>query len=143
MFVKLPARFKVPDVEVSVPALIVSAPSVAVPLPKLKVAVPTLVRSCPPVIPALPKVILPVVPMLLALPKVIVPLYVAAVAEPLINAPPDEIPVPFNVRALAVESVYPFKSNTAPELTVVADEVPSAVVDPRFKVPAFIEVVPE
>ena len=53
-------------------------------------------------------------------------------------------PVPFNVSGLAVVSVLPFKSNTAPELTVVADDVPSAVVDPSSSgnVLYFVNIVP-
>ena len=51
-------------------------------------------------------------------------------------------PVPFKVRGRAVVNVNPFKSKTAPELTVVADEVPKAVVEPNLSVPAVIEVAP-
>ena len=40
--------------------------------------------------------------MLVAVLKVIAPEYVAAVDELLVSAPPDEIPVPFSVRASAV-----------------------------------------
>ena len=52
------------------------------------------------------------------------------------------MPVPLRVRGLAVVSVDPFKSKTAPKLTVVAADVPSAVVDPSFKVPAATDVFP-
>ena len=61
-----------------------------------------------------------------------------------VNAPAGDAvkPVPFNVSGLAVVSVKPLKSKTAPELTVVAVDVPSAVVEPNFSVPAVTDVAP-
>ena len=62
----------------------------------------------------------------------------------LVKAPAGEAvkPVPFKVNGLALESVKPFRSKTAPELTVVAEEVPNAAVFPKSKVPAVIAVAP-
>jgi len=65
-----------------------------------------------------------------------------------VRAPPLEIPVPFKVRASAVAKEKPFKSRTAPELTVVpAPVVPNGVLlplpaAPRSNVPALIVVAP-
>ena len=67
-----------------------------------------------------------------------------AVEELFVNAPKLPTPVPFRVSGLAVLSVNPFRSKAAPDaLTVVADEVPSAVVDPSLSVPALMVVVRE
>ena len=142
LFVKSPVKFMVTDVEVSVPALMVSPPNVAVLLPRLKIPAPVLVRFWPPVMPA-PSVILPVVPILLALPKVIAPLYPAGVPDPLNSAPPLEIPVPFNVNGSAVDNVIPFKSSEAPLVTEVAPaDVPRAETLPSISVPALMLVAP-
>ena len=66
----------------------------------------------------------------------------------MMSEPPDEIPVPFKVKASVVLKVKPFKSRTAPPVT----EVPAAVVPngplvpspvaPNLTVPALIVVRP-
>ena len=69
-------------------------------------------------------------------------------AELFVNAPPDVMPVPFNVNTSAVPSEKPFKSRTAPAVTEVpAPVVPSGVfvpppAAPSFNVPALIVVKP-
>ena len=118
-----------------VPSLTIArAPAIAV--VTLPPAVPPKVMVVVPVAGIPVTAIVPLPPTTLAsVANVITPLYVAA--PPLfINAPPLDTPVPFKVSGLAVLSVKPPRSKAAPvALTVVADDVPSAVVDPSFKVP--------
>ena len=79
----------------------------------------------------------------LALPSVIKPAYVPALPLLLVSAPPLEMPVPFKVSALAPVIVAPFRSNTAPLVTLAAPALPpSAVALPTFKVPTEIVVPP-
>ena len=135
---KLPDKFIVPEVEVSVPALMVKLPAV-IACPLLSAHVPALALVIPPVpilmildivlplaapprvrskpdpviVPVLLNAIVPVpATILLALSRVTKPETVAAVGLLLINAPPEAIPVPLRYRFLA--QVNPFKSNTAP-----------------------------
>ena len=70
----------------------------------------------------------------------------AAVALLLINAPAPFTPDPlmFSALALVLRIVWPFKSRVAPALrvTVPAVPVPSAVVEPSFRVPWLMTVEP-
>ena len=69
-------------------------------------------------------------------------------AEELVNAPPDEMPVPLRVKASAVPKVKPLRSRTAPEVTDVPEPVvPKGVLvappaAPNLRVPALMVVVP-
>ena len=64
-------------------------------------------------------------------------------AELLIKAPPELIPVPLRVRALVLTIAKPFRSSTAPLVTETAeDEAPSAERLANLKVPAPMVVPP-
>lgn len=109
---------------------------------RVTVPVPTLVNpNDPPMAPL--KVIAPAeVPTLEIAAKVTAPLRLAAPAPELTKAPALEIPVPLRLTASA-PTVRPFRSKTAPELTVVPPAVdPSAESCPNFTVPALTVVVP-
>ena len=89
------------------------------------------------------KLIAPIPPTTLdALPSVSNPEYVDCVTLLLINEPPLLIPVPLMVSAFAVVVVLPFKSKTAPALTVTL-EAPRAAALPSCNVPTLIAVFPE
>jgi hypothetical protein len=110
----------------NVPLLIKIAPFVQVdellPL-SVSVPVPTLLKSLPAVVLLmLPlRIRSPFPPTLEDDPNDIFPSQVDAVPEPLISAPPLEIPVPFSVRDSVAELVSekPFMSSTAPDEIVV------------------------
>ena len=129
----MPAPFLVKDVGLDITPDIVPVP-----------AAPSSVNAKAPAIAPL-QVNVPelVAVIVLADPKVMFPLYEAAIPV-FVKAPAGVAvnPVPFNVNGRAVDNVVPFKSNTDPELTVVAEEVPNAVVFANFKVPALINVDP-
>ena len=97
----------------------------------------------PPITPL--KVMAPAaLPIELAVDSVITPAYVAAVALEFVNAPAEEMPVPLSVNALVFVNVWPFRSRTAPELTVTElVDAPSAVAEPVLTVPRLIVVPPE
>lgn len=64
-------------------------------------------------------------------------------AELLIRAPPESMPVPLSVRAFVLAIAMPFRSSTAPLVTETAEaEVPNADTWPTFKMPALIVVPP-
>ena len=61
----------------------------------------------------------------------------------LVSAPPLEMPVPLSVRALVLVIVVPFKSNTAPLVTLTAPLLPpSAVALATLSVPTLTIVPP-
>ena len=119
------------DVMANVPLLINKEPFVQVdellPL-SISVPAPTLVRSLPEVefvmVPL--SVTSPLPPMLEEEPKETLPAHVDAVPEPLMSAPPLEIPVPFidNCSVAELVNEKPFMSSTPPEVM----EVPLSVV---------------
>ena len=108
---------------------------------KVSVLVPIFVSALLPLTTP-PSVMLPALPptedVLL---KATVPLTEPAVAWLFVNAPPLLMPVPLRIRLFAM--ALPFKSSTAPLLTVTAlPEAPNAVVLPTCNVPLLTVVPP-
>ena len=63
--------------------------------------------------------------------------------ELLINAPPEVMPVPFKVSALALVIAVPLRSSTAPVATNTVElAAPKAATLPTFKVPALMLMLP-